>query len=125
MVDNIKDVFIILAKYNKITNFEILEILKDIKNEKLTDDVNSYYGSIMGILNHQLLADINWLRALGENILELNIILSDLERFPSNRSSLNELHWPKLDDNKNARLKLDELLEHVVNSIPLLNKLAS
>ena len=83
MDNGIKDLLITLAKYNRITNSEMLEILKDLRPEKLTDDVNSYYKSIMGILNHLLLADINWLRALGNTIPELNYIISELEIFPS------------------------------------------
>ena len=118
MSHNIKDVFITLAKYNKITNLEMLEILKDIKPEILIHKLKSYYKSIMGILNHQLLADINWLRALGETIPELNYVLSELEIFPSHHPSPNELHWPSLNEYKTGRVKIDELLERVINSIP-------
>ena len=118
MDNGIKDLLITLAKYNRITNSEMLEILKDLRPEKLTDDVNSYYKSIMGILNHLLLADINWLRALGNTIPELNYIISELEIFPSHRPSQNELHWPSLNEYKTSRIKVDDLLERVVSSLP-------
>ena len=115
MTNDIKDVFITLAKYNKITNLELLEILKNITAEKLTDNVGSYYKSILGILNHQLLADINWLRALGNNIPDLNFIPSELEQFPVHRPSSDELHWATLDEYKSARIVIDNLIERVTN----------
>jgi len=118
ITNDIKDVIITLAKYNKITNLELLEVLREVKPEKLTDNVGSYYNSIMGILNHQLLADINWLRALVSNIPELNFVPSELEKFSSHRSSSNELHWPSLNEYKSARIIVDNLIERVVNSIP-------
>lgn len=118
MTNDIKDVFITLAKYNRITNLELIEVLREVEAEKLIDNVGSYYKSIMGILNHQLLADINWLRALGSNISELNFITSELEAFSSHRPSPIELHWPSLNEYKSARILVDNLIERSVKSIP-------
>ena len=62
MTDEIKAVFELLAKYNKLTNLEMLKILEEVEPAKLTENVGSYYSSIMGLLNHHLMADIGWLR---------------------------------------------------------------
>ena len=119
MAENIKDLFIQLAKYNRITNQELIALLKGIEHSKLTEDMGSYYGSILGLLNHQLLADINWLRAYGDNISSLEFIKPILNRFPIHRKPPKELHWASIKEYKVIREEIDELLERVVDNISL------
>lgn len=116
---NIKTIFELLAKYNTITNTEMLEILGGIESSKLTEDLGSYYGSILGLLNHQLLADIGWLRALGENILTLDFISPILERFQDQQVPPKELHWTTLEEYRPIRKEIDKLLERVVKTLTL------
>jgi len=118
MADDIKSVFELLAKYNKITNQDVVKILKGVEPDKLTDDVGSYYGSIMGLLNHQLQADIGWLRVLGTHISSLNFVPALLERFPSERLPPDKLYWKTLEEYKTVRSEVDGILDRVVNSIP-------
>ena len=82
MEDGMKQVFKVLARYNEVTNKDMIEILEKLDPAKMIEDLGSYYGSILGLLNHQLLADIGWLRALGTHIPTLDFVPPQLERFP-------------------------------------------
>jgi len=117
-MNDFKEVLELLAKYNELTNQEMIKILEGIEPTKLTENVGSYYGSILGILNHHLLADIGWLRALGTHISTLNFVIPRLERFPSDRPLPNELHWASLNEYKTVRTEIDIFLKRVVQSIP-------
>jgi uncharacterized damage-inducible protein DinB len=118
MTGDIKELFELLVKYNKLTNQDMIKILEGVEQKKLTENMGSYYGSILGILNHHLLADIGWLRVLGTHISSLDFISSLLERFPSGRPLPNQLYWATLDEYKSDRAEIDDLIERVIKSIP-------
>lgn len=119
MVDDIKSVFKLLAKYNKITNQDMIKILEGVEQSKLTENVGSYYESILGLLNHQLQADIGWLRVLGTHLSSLDFISPLLERFPTEHLSPGKLYWSTLNEYKEARSEIDDIMERSVESIPL------
>jgi len=91
MPENIKDVFEILAKYNTIANKDIVKILEGVESSKLTEDLGSYFGSILGLLDHLLASDISWLKNLGENISDLDFLLPLMEDFKIDRLPPKEL----------------------------------
>ena len=80
MAESIKEMFKTFAKYNSTTNKDIIKILKRMEPDKLIKDYGSYFGSILGILNHQLVADILWLRGYGANISSLDFVLPILKK---------------------------------------------
>ncbi len=119
MTDDIKVVFELLAKYNKLTNLDMMKILEGVEPDKLNENVGSYYESIMGLLNHYLMADIGWLRVLGTHVSSLDFIPQLLERFPTERLPPGKLYWSTLDKYKNIRSEIDGIMERVVESIPV------
>ena len=118
MTDDIKELFELLVKYNKLTNQDMVKILEGLEPDKLTENLGSYYRSILGILNHYLLADIGWLRVLGTHISSLDFVAPLLERFPSGRPLPNQLHWATLDEYKSVRIEIDAIMERMIKSIP-------
>jgi uncharacterized damage-inducible protein DinB len=117
MTVGIKDLFELLAKYNKITNQDMIKVLEGVGSIKLKEDLGSYYGSILGLLNHHLLADIGWIRALGTHIDSLNFVPPLLERFPTSRLPPKELVWTNLEEYKSVRGEIDDLLERVIKML--------
>ncbi|MHA2035108.1 MAG: DinB family protein [Promethearchaeota archaeon] len=117
MPENIKVVFELLAKYNTITNKEVVDVLEGTDSLKLTEDLGSYFGSILGLLDHQLVADIGWLRILGENITDLDFILPLLEDYQTGRIPPKELHWKSLSEYNSIRVEIDKVLERVVATL--------
>ena len=53
-----KDALALLVSYNRSANEDVYALLADADPELLTRDSGSYYGSILGLLNHLLLADL-------------------------------------------------------------------
>ncbi len=114
---SIKEVFELLANYNSTTNQKVIKILGTIDPIKLTEDLGSYYGSILGLLNHHLSADIGWLRILGPLIPSLDFISPLLEQLPKERLAPKKLYWKTLEKYKTVRTEVDTILERVVKSI--------
>ncbi len=107
-----------LARYNKLTNQDMVKVLETMDPTKLIEDLGSYYKSIMGVLNHHLQADIGWLRILGTHISYLNFISPLLERFPTERLSPGQLYWTSLDEYKTVRYEIDDIYEKAISSLP-------
>ena len=117
MSENVKEIYKLLAKYNQITNQDLITILREVDANKLSENLGSYYSSILGILNHHLLADIGWIRVLGTHIKTLDFVGPLLDRFPNKRPPPNELIWNSLDDYVPVRVEIDQLLERVVENL--------
>ncbi len=58
--------FILLARYNALSNETLNGILSALPREELTRPRGAYFGSIMGTLGHLLSCDENWLRRFRE-----------------------------------------------------------
>jgi uncharacterized damage-inducible protein DinB len=56
-----------LTAYNQDVNHELFQILEPLTTEDLCQDQGSYYKSIMGLLNHILVSDYNWLLRFAQH----------------------------------------------------------
>jgi uncharacterized damage-inducible protein DinB len=117
MPENIKNVFELLAKYNTMTNKEAVDVLGGIESSKLTEDLGSYFGSILGLLDHQLASDIGWLRALGENVKDLDFVIPLIKDFSVERLPQKQLHWKTLSEYNSIRVEVDKILERVITTL--------
>jgi len=52
----------LMAQYNQWMNQRIYEAAKQLSDDKLKEDKQAFFGSILGTLNHILVADIIWLK---------------------------------------------------------------
>ena len=117
MAESIKEMLKTFAKYNSTTNKDIIKILKRMEPDQLIKDLGSYFGSILGILNHQLVADILWLRGYGKNIPSLDFVLPIIEKFHIERKPPKELQWSNLEEYKSVRVEIDKLMERVIEKL--------
>ena len=117
MPENIKNVFELLAKYNTMANKEAVDVLEGLESSKLTEDLGSYFGSILGLLDHQLWGDIDWLKMLGENISDLDFVLPLIEDFQIDQLPPKQLHWKTLSEYNSVRVAVDKVIERVVNAL--------
>jgi uncharacterized damage-inducible protein DinB len=62
MAVGLKERFALLARYNARANVEMYDALSRVTERARRRDTGSWFGSIHGILNHVIVADINWLR---------------------------------------------------------------
>jgi uncharacterized damage-inducible protein DinB len=100
-----------------MANKDVVRVLEGVESSKLTEDLGSYYGSILGLLDHLLASDISWLKMLGRNISELDFILPLIEEFKIERLTPKELHWKTLSEYNSIRVKVDEIIERMVTTL--------
>ena len=58
----VNQVFQNLARQNERIDAEMCEVLSLVPDYKLEENAGSHFGSILGILNHIIICDINWLK---------------------------------------------------------------
>ena len=86
-----KDSFIHLAQYNAQANRHIFEACALLTSQARNRDAGSYFGSIMGILNHTIVADYFWLNRF-KPVLPESKVLGDPRITPENLSWTHPLH---------------------------------
>jgi len=61
-----KQALVILSLYCKGVNEQMIGILENVSGEKLEEDMQAFFKSIAGTLNHMTRHDINWLKRLRD-----------------------------------------------------------
>ncbi len=56
-----KEIYVLLAEYNASVNEVLYGVLEKAPAGLVTKEAGSYYGSILGLLNHILRSDLDWL----------------------------------------------------------------
>lgn len=110
------ELFQLLAAYNKQTNDEVLGILSGLPAEQLARDVGSYYGSILGVMNHILVSDLVWLRRFTAGISSLQAFAAELPAFTL--KGWKDIVWNSLEAFRPVRAATDELIGKAVAALP-------
>jgi uncharacterized damage-inducible protein DinB len=63
MLDHLR----MLARFNKAMNEKVYGAAQRLPEETIVADKGAFFGSIMGTLNHLLVADISWLKRFREH----------------------------------------------------------
>jgi uncharacterized damage-inducible protein DinB len=111
-----QELFELLADYNEQTNREMLSILASQPPELLSRPGGAYHGSVLGILNHLLQADVLWLRRFALALPELGFLAPELPAFQL--KGLKDIVWDGLPAFQPEREKVDGLLKRVVRELP-------
>nr|WP_232091288.1 DinB family protein [Alteromonas macleodii] len=110
-----KSNFKLMAEYNKWINESIYSAASHLSRDSLSENKGAFFGSIIGTLNHILVADVIWLKRFASH--------------PSNFSSLHSLAMTPLPENldsilfsdfaklKNERNRLDDVILEFVNQL--------
>lgn len=109
-----KELFQLLAEYNIQTNRAMIQVLEGVPAEQLSQDVGSFYKSIIGILNHMLTANVGWMKRLSSLFPELEEIPPKLPEISYDMGIV----WETLDDLKPVLSEIDDLLKDLVELIP-------
>src|SRR4030042_3185001 len=104
-----KELFQLLSKYNAQTNAEMMGILEKLAPEQITRDVRSFYGSILGLLNHILVSDVFGIKRFFKQFPELEQIRPKLPTF--RMEGWKDIIWPSLAALKPIRTAVDEALK--------------
>jgi uncharacterized damage-inducible protein DinB len=106
-----KELFQLLSKYNAQTNAEMMGILEKLSAEQITADARSFYGSILGLLNHILVVDVMWLKRFCKQFPELETIKPKLPEFTM--KGWKEIIWPSFVVLQPIRTAIDEAIQKI------------
>ena len=62
-----KEIYVLLAEYNAHANGLLFGVLEKAPAGLVTKDAGSFFGSILGLLNHILRSDLGWLSRIGSS----------------------------------------------------------
>jgi len=111
-----QELFDLLASYNEKTNREMLGILGAQAPELLSRPAGAYHGSILGVLNHLLQADVLWLRRFAHQFPELSFVPPELPAYKA--TGPKDVVWGSLPAFQPVREKTDGLLGRAVRALP-------
>ena len=110
-----KEYFPILARYNRLANNDMIDILETLPFEKVSEEVGSYFKSIFGILNHLCNSDIAWLQRIRKSVPGLTAL--------ENPELDITVPWPDgwlvttLDEYRSKRARLDKIFLDLSNEL--------
>lgn len=67
MIMNQKQNYLLMAEYNLSMNAKIYHVCKQISYKRLHENLGAFFFSIIGTLNHILVADIIWLKRFSNH----------------------------------------------------------
>jgi uncharacterized damage-inducible protein DinB len=98
----------LMAKYNQWMNQNLYSASAKLPTEKLNEDKKAFFKSVIGTLNHILVADLIWLKRFSQhpaNYTELEAI-KKIEQ----PSSLDQILYPEFDQLLQQRTNLDQII---------------
>jgi len=97
--------FVLFAEYNKLMNQRMMESASQLSGENLKADRGAFFKSVLGTLNHILVADIIWLKRFSTNPAS-NISLEYINQL-SHPTSLEAILFDDLNDLKTESMKMN------------------
>ncbi|RYF17178.1 MAG: damage-inducible protein DinB [Comamonadaceae bacterium] len=98
----------LMAEYNRWMNDRMYEAAGKLDGAELSADKGAFFGSILGTLNHIVVADLIWLRRFAQQPASSQT-LNALSAFPR-PASLREILAADLTSLRALRQRLDELI---------------
>lgn len=111
----ILDQFQLFAEYNRLMNRRLYESAGKLTGEQLGSDRGAFFKSVLGTLNHILVADIIWLRRFQAHAPSAQRLVR-LDRF-DHPDSLDALLYAELDSLGAARARIDDIMVDWIASL--------
>ena len=110
-----KSNFILMAEYNKWMNASIYSAASNLSSMELAKNRGAFFGSIIGTLNHIVVADIIWLKRFATHPKAFTA-LDSLASKPK-PEKLDTLLFSELALLKQERVNLDNTILNFVNQL--------
>lgn len=111
----VKENMQLMASYNQWMNQSIYKAVAELSYIDLIEDKGAFFGSILGTLNHNLAADIIWLKRFADHFSELSSL--DFVRMLERPATLNTQLFDDLLLLQRQRFKLDQLIIAMMNEL--------
>lgn len=111
-----KDALQLFAEYNGYANRAMHKVLQGVEPPALlSEDRHSFYGSIIGLLNHVLVSDLVWLSRFKHHFPSIRAL--DHDRLPFTPESFSQILYEDLEQFREARIEIDELIAAFVDEL--------
>tara|TARA_R110002073_G_scaffold25036_4_gene83587 strand:+ start:1839 stop:2369 length:531 start_codon:yes stop_codon:yes gene_type:complete len=104
----------VMARYNQWMNINLFDVLDGVNDRELNTDRGAFFGSILGTLNHILVADVIWLKRF---IQHGNYGALDELRSWRQPNELGDTLYQDIDGLKRARAQMDMMLIGLTNEM--------
>ena len=109
-----KDHLVLMAHYNEVMNAKLLIVLAPLSAADLVAPRGAFFGSLLGTLNHILVADLLWLRRMrpqpyGAGLFPLDV-LPDI-------TALTDMPYPDMAAYAPVRTELDALIRVFIDRL--------
>jgi uncharacterized damage-inducible protein DinB len=111
----IREQVILMASYNEWMNHKVYESAARLTPQALAADQNAFFGSLLGTLNHIVVADIVWLKRFVMHPSR-HAALDSVCHFPQ-PSALNQILFDDFTALANSRKHLDDVINQWATSL--------
>ena len=101
-----KDHLLLMARYNAWMNGKMIALLSPVAEAALLEDRGAFFGSVMGTLNHLIVADLLWLNRMRGH--PYGAVLAPIDTLPK-PSALAQILYPSMAAYAPVRTQLDAL----------------
>lgn len=112
-----KQHFELLAQYNRWMNDNLYRAVSALTPQDIAQTRGAFFGSILGTLNHILVADITWLSRIRSHHHSI-AALQPLDSLPVPRA-LNQILFEDFGELGNARRTVDEVILQFIDEVPV------
>ncbi|PYF83540.1 putative damage-inducible protein DinB [Marinomonas alcarazii] len=112
---SVKENMQLMASYNQWMNQAIYKAVGELSRADLVADKGAFFGSVLGTLNHNLVADIIWLKRFADHFTELSSL--DLVRTLERPAALNTQLFDDLLLLQSKRFELDKLIIAMMDEV--------
>ncbi len=109
-----KDIFVLFAKYNKVVNQKMNEVIKNLSKEEWEKNLGGFFSSVRGLCSHLYICDFNWLKRFS-HLKEFDVFKEAL--FAREPYSFKEVLFADMAEYLTNRPLLDERIIAFINEI--------
>ncbi|NLV00481.1 damage-inducible protein DinB [Marinomonas sp. UCMA 3892] len=112
---SVKENMQLMASYNQWMNKAVYKAVGELSYADLIEDKGAFFGSVLGTLNHNLVADIIWLKRFADHFTGLSSI--GLVRVMERPAALNTQLFDDLLLLQAKRFELDKLIIAMIDEV--------
>ena len=109
-----KDHLTLMARYNAVMNERLIAVVTPLDDEALLEPRGAFFGSILGTMNHLMVADLMWLNRMRP--YPFGQVLTSLDDLPK-PAGLRDMPYPSLDAYCPVRRQVDALMIEFIASL--------
>jgi uncharacterized damage-inducible protein DinB len=109
-----KDIFVLFAKYNKVANQKMNEVIQTLSKEEWEKNLGGFFSSVRGLCSHLYICDFNWLKRFSR-LRDFDVFKEAF--FAQEPYSFKEILFADMTEYLTNRPLLDEKIIAFINEV--------